>query len=216
MLTPKLLKLLTFIDGFTRAHGISPTYDEMRTHLGIRSKSGIHRHLRSLTERGYITRTPYRHRSVQVLRTPGAAPEPEAPPPAATAPVPVYGRVNQSAPVAAIATRTRYVHLPRSMVSDDDQYFAIENASRLLAFAGLLENDILVLRRARTAPAGAFVLAVIDSIEAALARYYRNPDETIRLETGPDLSPRTICTRRIALRGVLTAVLRDCRPHTPF
>lgn len=215
MLTPKLLTLLTFIDDFTRAHGISPTYEEMRKHLGIRSKSGIYRHLRSLTERGYITSTPYRARTVQVIRMPGRNPEPDAPSPTATTPVPVYGRVDQSAPVAAIATRTRYVHLPRSMVCERDQYFAIENASQLLGFAGLLQNDILVLRRARTAVPGDFVLAVIDSIEAALARYYRNADETVRLDPGPDLSPRTIRIHRIALRGVLTGVLRDCRPPAP-
>lgn len=199
MLTRKQHQLLTYIDNHMNTDGVPPSYDEMKDALGLKSKSGIHRLITGLEERGFIRRLPHKARALEVLKKPqnmlddppakgGFEPRlvdgnfglgtPEAPPAAASAPegepvgLPFYGKIAAGTPIEALRDNTRTFDVPPGMLGRGDHY-ALEIEGDSMIDAGILDGDTVLIQRTDTADNGEIVVALVEGHEATLKRLRR-------------------------------------------
>jgi repressor LexA len=228
MLTSKQKELLLFIHKRIKENGVSPSFDEMKDALDLASKSGIHRLITALEERGFIRRLAHRARALEVLKLPDSA-APAAPPAgrgnfkpslvqsntlkAANAPsastieVPVLGKIAAGVPIEAIQNEISRVAAPMDLLGPGE-HFALEVKGDSMINAGILEGDIVVLRRGESADNGDIVVALIDDEEATLKRLRRR-GATIALEAAnPAYEPRILGPDRVRIQGRLVALIR--------
>src|SRR5262245_58307340 len=197
MLTQKQKELLFLIHARVRETGVPPSFDEMKDALDLKSKSGIHRLITALAERGFIRRLPHRARAIEIIKLPEIADDAReparrpgftpsviagsrserlsaAPPPFALAdnrmvPVPVMGRIAAGVPISAIQNHTRDIPCPPDLLSAGE-HFALEVSGDSMIEAGILEGDIVIVRRSDTAESGDIVVALVQQEEATLKR----------------------------------------------
>ncbi len=193
MLTRKQHELLTFIDEHLTSHGVSPSYDEMKEALNLKSKSGIHRLITGLEERGFIRRLPHKARALEVIRKPqdqealrpakGFQPkvvaadfgnEREAGTVSADDAValPFYGKIAAGTPIEALRDNTRTFDAPPGMLGRGDHY-ALEIEGDSMIEAGILDGDVVLIKRTDTADNGEIVVALVEGQEATLKRLRR-------------------------------------------
>ena len=195
MLTRKQHELLTFIDTHLKANGVSPSYDEMKEALNLKSKSGIHRLITGLEERGFIRRLPHKARALEVIKRPeNMIDDPPAkgfqpkvveagfrrtPQPAEAAPVsddavalPFYGKIAAGTPIEALRDNSRTFEVPAGLLGRGDHY-ALEIEGDSMIEAGILDGDVVLIRRTDTADNGEIVVALVDGHEATLKRLRR-------------------------------------------
>ena len=236
MLTRKQHELLLFINERMRESGIPPSFDEMKDALDLASKSGIHRLITALEERGFIRRLPNRARALEVIKLPeshnaarerrgfspsviegsrGKAPEPVAKPkvqPAnedapQVATVPVMGRIAAGVPISAIQHTTHEVAVPLEMVGPGDHY-ALEVRGDSMIDAGIFDGDTVIIRNATTANPGDIVVALVDDEEATLKRF-RRKGASIALEAAnPAYETRIFGPDRVKVQGKLVGLIR--------
>jgi len=207
MLTRKQQLLLLFINENLQNDGVAPSFEEMKESLGLRSKSGVHRLIKGLEERGFIRRLPHRARALEVIKLPndsgisvrkGSIPhgitqnvvrgeflghrnEDHAQASSNTSvDLPLFGRIAAGTPNEALKDSNQYVDVPSSMISKQDCY-ALEIAGDSMMDAGILDGDIAIIERASTAENGEIVVALIDDHEATLKRL-RKKGASIALE----------------------------------
>jgi repressor LexA len=229
MLTKKQHELLLYINEHLGEHGVSPSFDEMKEALGLKSKSGIHRLITGLVERGFIRRLPHRARAVEVLRLPDDVPQ-DAPggrfaprviqgafrtslPGTTVASVvdavqlPLYGKIAAGTPIEALRDHSNYVDVPAGLLGRGEHYaLAVEGDS--MVDAGILDGDTVVIERADTADTGAIVVALIDNDEATLKRFRRH-GKSIALEpANADYETRIFPPERVQIQGRLVCLLR--------
>ncbi len=232
MLTRKQHELLRFIHERLKEAGIPPSFDEMKDALGLQSKSGIHRLITALEERGFIRRLPNRARALEVIRLPEsvapvmgrpaarfqpsviegrrpaathAAPAADAGPPPVM--VPVMGRIAAGTPISAIQTQSHAVGMPPDMIGRGEHY-ALEVKGDSMIEAGILEGDLVVIRRTEDAQSGDIVVALIDDEEATLKRF-RRKGASIALEAAnPAYETRIFGPERVAIQGRLVGLVR--------
>ena len=201
MLTRKQQELLLFIHERTKESGVPPSFDEMKDALDLASKSGIHRLITALEERGFIRRLPNRARALEVIKLPdaysaslqpkrgfspsviqgslgGLQPSPPAAvksaPPAdtRTVTVPVMGRIAAGVPISAIQNNTHDISIPSEMIGSGEHY-ALEVRGDLMIEAGILDGDTVMIRNASSANPGEIIVALVDDEEATLKRFRR-------------------------------------------
>lgn len=199
MLTRKQHELLTYIDNHLNTDGVPPSYDEMKDALGLKSKSGIHRLITGLEERGFIRRLPHKARALEVLKKPqNMIDDPPAkggfeprvvdgtfglgtPEPASTgadAPaeemvgLPFYGKIAAGTPIEALRDNTRSFEVPPGMLGRGDHY-ALEIEGDSMIEAGILDGDTVLIQRTDTADNGEIVVALVEGHEATLKRLRR-------------------------------------------
>ena len=231
MLTRKQHELLVFIHERLQESGIPPSFDEMKEALDLASKSGIHRLITALEERGFIRRLPNRARALEVLKLPDAFSRPEgskvsrterpfaakAPSPARLAAsnddvapsfsVPVMGRIAAGVPIDAIQHRTHFIAVPPEMISSGEHY-ALEVKGDSMIEAGILDGDTVIIRNASTARAGEIVVALVDEQEATLKRF-RPKGASIELEAAnPAYETRVLGANRVQVQGKLVGLIR--------
>ncbi len=234
MLTRKQFELLMFINERLEATGISPSFEEMKEALDLRSKSGIHRLIVSLEERGFIRRLPHRARALEVVKLPqdavGAAQiEPpatgtfspnvvqgrfDAPLPGRTVEtdsetiaLPLYGRIAAGTPIEALRDPERAVEVPGSMLAKGEHY-ALEISGDSMIEAGILDGDTAVIERCDTAENGEIVVALLDEAEATLKRL-RRKGASIALEpANRAYETRIFGPDRVKVQGRLVGLLR--------
>ena len=232
MLTRKQYELLVFVHERLKESGVPPSFDEMKDALDLRSKSGIHRLIKALEERGFIKRLPNRARAIEVIRLPesmqptlapnrvrGFAPSviegklgkrgPIGESANSNEPVliPVMGRIAAGTPIEAIQTHSHTVGVPADMLSPGE-HFALEVRGDSMIEAGILEGDTVLLRRTDTADTGDIVCALIDEEEATLKRL-RKKGASIALEAAnPAYETRIFGPDRIKIQGKLVGLLR--------
>jgi repressor LexA len=233
MLTKKQHELLLFIHKHLQKHGVSPSFDEMKAALELKSKSGIHRLITGLEERGFIRRLAHRARAVEVLRLPDdmapAAPSPRVlpmasrgsarrysgpfdPPPAPSndteaLPLPLYGRIAAGTPIEALRDYDNYVDVPTSLLGQGDHY-ALEVEGDSMIEAGILDGDTVVIERTNTAENGAIVVALIDSEEATLKRLRRKGGAVALEPANKSYETRIFPPERVRIQGRLVGLLR--------
>jgi repressor LexA len=223
MLTRKQYELLTFIHQRVTQDGVPPSFDEMKEALDLRSKSGIHRLITALEERGFIRRLAHRARAIEVLRLPenmeqpvkrfapkviiggGAAAAPEP----AGATVPLLGRIAAGAPIEALQHVERMVGVPEDMLRPGDEHFALEVRGDSMIGDGIHDGDIVVIRRQNTADDGAIVVALVDAQEATLKRLRRRGRAEVALEAAnPAYETRILAVGRVEVQGRLVGLVR--------
>jgi repressor LexA len=234
MLTKKQHELLQFISRHLSQHGVSPSFDEMKEALGLRSKSGIHRLITGLEERGFIRRLPHRARALEVIReAEGATSGNSASKPAFTphviegkfkpglvgahAPVtaatgdsielPLYGRIAAGAPIEALRDHSTTVVVPPSLIGRGE-YYALEVDGESMIEAGIFDGDVAIVERCDTADNGAIVVALVDENEVTLKRL-RRKRESIALEpANPAFETRIFGPDRVKVQGRLVGLIR--------
>ncbi|MBS9476306.1 transcriptional repressor LexA [Ancylobacter radicis] len=231
MLTRKQHELLLFIDDRLKRDGVPPSFEEMKEALDLRSKSGIHRLITALEERGFIRRLPNRARALEVLRMPeDAQPRPArggfAPNviegslnrqkvPSALVDednrrpvaIPLVGRIAAGSPIAAIQSRDNTISMPPEMLSGGE-HFALEVRGDSMIEAGILDGDLALIRKSDTANTGDIVVALIDDEEATLKRL-RRKGASIALEAAnPAYETRIFGPDRVQIQGRLVALFR--------
>ena len=223
MLTRKQHDLLLFIHERLKESGIPPSFDEMKDALGLSSKSGIHRLIKALDERGFIRRLPNRARALEVVRLPeslspsmgrGFSPSviaggrgSRAAKGSGAVSVPVMGRIAAGVPVAAIQHQTHRIEVPAAMVAGGE-HFALEVRGDSMIEAGILDGDTVVIRSGEAAHPGDIVVALVDGEEATLKRY-RRKGASIALEAAnPAYETRIFGPDRVKVQGRLVALLR--------
>lgn len=224
MLTSKQKELLIFIHDRIDSTGVSPSFDEMKTALNLASKSGIHRLITALEERGFIRRLPHRARALEVLKMPDSA-TPSLPPRGrqdfrpsivttgqktsgqAARAIPVLGRIAAGVPISAIQQDDGFINAPDGL-SDGDEHFALEVKGDSMIEAGILEGDLVVIRRTDTANTGDIVVALIDDEEATLKRL-RKKGASVALEAANQAyETRIFGPDRVKVQGRLVALVR--------
>jgi repressor LexA len=237
MLTRKQHELLMFIHERLKESGIPPSFDEMKDALDLASKSGIHRLITALEERGFIRRLPNRARALEVLRLPDSIapglsparrfspsviegslgrkpPEPSRVPAAsndddagAGVSIPVMGRIAAGVPIDAIQHQTHSIAVPPEMLSGGDHY-ALEVKGDSMIEAGILDGDTVIIRNADTANPGEIIVALVDEEEATLKRF-RRKGASIALEAAnPAYETRIFGPDRIKVQGKLVGLIR--------
>ncbi|MBY5975767.1 transcriptional repressor LexA [Phaeobacter italicus] len=224
MLTKKQLDLLDFIHTRLQKDGVPPSFDEMKVALDLRSKSGIHRLITALEERGFIRRLAHRARAIEIIRLPdslgGAAEDvAEAPTPAnqGTAPaaatiaameLPVMGRIAAGVPIEAINQISHQVAVPASMLSAQGQHFALEVRGDSMIEAGINDGDIVVIRETSVADDGDVVVALVEGQEATLKRIYRKGTSVALEAANPAYETRRYRQDQVKVQGRLVGLIR--------
>jgi len=227
MLTKKQLDLLEFIHKRVQRDGVSPSFDEMKEALDLRSKSGIHRLITALEERGFIRRLAHRARALEIVKLPdsmqakaGFSPRviegdrPEAIPSKAKTveiaaiELPVMGRIAAGTPIAAISEVSHNVAVPQSMLGQGNHY-ALEVRGDSMIEAGINDGDIVVIRETQNASNGDIVVALVEDQEATLKRF-RQTGSTIALEpANAAMSPQIYRDDQVKVQGRLVGLIRN-------
>jgi len=224
MLTKKQKNLLLFINKKLRASGISPSYEEMKDSLNLKSKSGIHRLISALEERGFIRRLPHKARALEVIKLPETASandiynsfspsiirggldtetkninETE---------IPVLGSIAAGTPVEAIQNEVSRIPLP-SNLEKNGQYFGLKVQGDSMIEAGINEGDTVIIKRSDTADNGKIVVALIDEHEAMLKRI-RRKGKTVALESANrNYETKIFGPDRVKVQGILVSLYRN-------
>jgi len=236
MLTRKQYELLVYVNDRLKESGIPPSFDEMKDALDLRSKSGIHRLIKALEERGFIRRLPNRARAIEVVRLPeslqrAAAAAPAAAPRRGFSPnviegnlgkvrpiaesansnepilVPMMGRIAAGVPIEAIQTQSHTIGVPPDMLSPGE-HFALEVRGDSMIEAGIFDGDTVLIKRGDTANTGDIVVALVDEEEATLKRL-RKRGASIALEAAnPAYETRIFGPDRVRIQGRLVGLLR--------
>ena len=233
MLTKKQSELLRFINERLKETGVPPSFDEMKDALDLRSKSGIHRLIIALEERGFIRRLPNRARAVEVLRLPESSTpagvnrskrfepsviegtlgrvRPVVPQGQddgrSVVSIPVMGRIAAGTPIAALQSRSHTIALPPDMLAAGEHY-ALEVRGDSMIEAGIFDADTVVIRRQDTAETGDIVVALIDDEEATLKRLRRRGASIALEAANPAYETRIFGPDRVQIQGKLVNLIR--------
>ncbi|EAQ34075.1 LexA repressor [Nitrobacter sp. Nb-311A] len=231
MLTRKQYELLRFINERLKESGVPPSFDEMKDALDLRSKSGIHRLITALEERGFIRRLPNRARAIEVIKLPelaasgggrrgftpsviegnlgkvrrnsgGSVEDGERP-----VAVPVMGRIAAGTPIEALQTCSHTISLPPDMLGTGEHY-ALEVRGDSMVEAGILDGDLALIQRNQTADTGDIVVALIDDEEATLKRFRRRGASIALEPANTAYEVRILPPNRVQIQGRLIGIYR--------
>ena len=231
MLTKKQRDLLEFINRRVQKDGVPPSFDEMKEELSLRSKSGIHRLITALEERGFVRRLAHRARAIEVVRLPdsfaggkfGFKPrlidggrQNEILPYAAggvstgqSMELPLVGRIAAGIPMEAIADHAPKVTVPSQMISGESEHYALEVKGDSMINAGINEGDIVIIRETNSAENGDIVVAQIEGYEATLKRFKRIGDVVALEAANPAYEARMLPVGHVKVQGRLVGLIRS-------
>lgn len=228
MLTRKQLELLDFIRNRMDRDGVPPSFDEMKEALDLRSKSGIHRLITALEERGFIRRLAHRARAIEIVKIPEAmeksgfsarvidggrrtepARNPMAALPAHAMELPVMGRIAAGVPIEAISEISHHIAVPGTMLSGSGQHYALEVKGDSMIEAGINDGDIVVIREQDSAQNGDIVVALVEDSEATLKRYRRRGDMIALEAANPAYETRMVPEHLVKVQGRLVGLIRS-------
>lgn len=215
MLTKKQRELLIFIHDNMKESDVAPSFDEMREALGLKSKSGIHRLISALVERGYLERLPHRARALQVKRLPkelteqsqNTAPLSAAIASAQLASLPMYGRIAAGTPIEAIRDESGQVDIPPNMMRSGEHY-ALEVDGESMINAGIHDGDTVIIQKCSTANDGDIVVALVDGEEVTLKRLKRKDGKVILVPENDEFSDQVYAPEQVQIQGKLISLLR--------
>ncbi len=231
MLTRKQLELLDFIRTRIDQDGVPPSFDEMKDALDLKSKSGIHRLITALEERGFIRRLAHRARALEIVKLPEAmerpgfqpkliqGSKPAAPPPRPSAAldiepvdamdIPMMGRIAAGVPIEAIAHVSHHVAVPGSLLSGKGSHYALEVKGDSMIDVGINDGDIVVIRETQTAENGDIVVALVEDAEATLKRFRRRGTMIALEAANPAYETRVFPDHMVKVQGKLVGLIRS-------
>jgi repressor LexA len=230
MLTAKQKELLLLIHHRVQETGVPPSFEEMKEALDLKSKSGIHRLITALEERGFIRRLPHRARALEIVKLPEALQDESstvqrlpfrphvieggrgsgavAPPPqAAGMAVPMMGRIAAGVPISAIQDHSQDILCPPDMLGAGE-HFALEVVGDSMIEAGIHDGDTVIIRRADTAGNGDIVVALVEQEEATLKRIYRQGGKVSLEAANPNYETRHFGPDQVEVQGRLVGLIR--------
>ena len=230
MLTKKQLDLLEFIQKRVQRDGVPPSFDEMKEALDLRSKSGIHRLITALEERGFIRRLAHRARALEIIKLPEAmggeatsgftprvidGDRPDSTPAnampveaAGAVELPVMGRIAAGVPIAAISEVSHNVAVPQAMLGAGEHY-ALEVKGDSMIDAGINDGDTVIVRETSHADNGDIVVALVEDAEATLKRYRRNGASIALEAANPAYETRVFRDDQVKVQGKLVGLIRS-------
>ena len=198
MLTFKQKKLLDFLIDYYNKNSVYPTFDEMRDFLQIKSKSGIHKLLSSLEEKGFVNRLPHKARALSINTNVNEKEKD----------LPFLGRIAAGNPIEAITGSFEYISVPNYLVNNKDEHFTLEVTGDSMIDAGIYDGDIVVIRKTEVADSGDIVVALIDHNEVTLKRF-RSFKNSIALEpANKNYKIRLFGEDRVKIQGKLAGLIR--------
>lgn len=233
MLTKKQIQLLDFIQKRMARDGVPPSFDEMKEALDLRSKSGIHRLVTALEERGFIRRLPHRARALEIVRLPEAMaeaaeaakrgftpqvitnnrpPRPRGAISIVDSPaveLPLMGRIAAGVPIEAISEVAHHVAVPGTMLSGREHHYALEVQGDSMIEAGINDGDVVVIREQDTADNGDIIVALVDGHEATLKRYRRRGGMIALEAANPAYETRILPEESVRIQGRLVGLIRS-------
>ncbi|MDJ0627210.1 MAG: transcriptional repressor LexA [Rhodobacter sp.] len=226
MLTKKQLELLDFINKRMKRDGVPPSFDEMKEALDLRSKSGIHRLITALEERGFIRRLAHRARALEIVKLPEALEKPTGfkpqviqgdrrDPPRNAIPVasgaielPMMGRIAAGVPIEAISHAERNVAVPGDMITANAKHYALEVKGDSMIDAGINDGDVVVIREGNAADNGDIVVALVEGHEATLKRFRRKGSAIALEAANPAYETRVFRDDQVQIQGRLVGLIR--------
>lgn len=232
MLTAKQRELLLFINQRLTSTGVSPSFDEMKDALSLKSKSGIHRLVSGLEERGFIRRLPHRARALEVRKLPEESAAPPGPdrgrfsptvirgdfkaslpgapvaPDVAAVELPLYGRIAAGTPIEALRDQSATIGVPGSLLGRGGEHYALEVAGDSMIDAGILDGDTVIIERGDSAENGAVVVALVDNEEVTLKRLRRRGASIALEPANKTHETRIFGPDRVKVQGRLVGLLR--------
>ncbi len=229
MLTRKQNELLRFIHERSHDSGVPPSFDEMKIALDLKSKSGIHRLITALEERGFIRRLPNRARAIEILKMPEPLAKPAFSPsvveghfgrprtiPGGVAAredgkptmIPVMGRIAAGTPISAIQSRSHSIAVSPDFLAGGGEHYALEVRGDSMIEVGILDGDTVVIRRQDTANTGDIIVALIDDEEATLKRLRRRGSSIALEAANPAYETRVLGPDRVKIQGRLVSLVR--------
>lgn len=233
MLTRKQFELLKFINERLKEAGVPPSFDEMKDALDLKSKSGIHRLITALEERGFIRRLPNRARAIEVIKLPElggaqsgrrgftpsviegklgkgrpAAAQPHDADHERMIAVPVMGRIAAGTPIEALQTRSHTISVPPDMLRTGGDHYALEVRGDSMMEAGILDGDMALIQRNEAADTGDIVVALIDQEEATLKRFRRRGASIALEPANAAYEVRILPPNRVQIQGKLVGIYR--------
>ncbi|MEZ5648287.1 MAG: transcriptional repressor LexA [Alphaproteobacteria bacterium] len=232
MLTGKQYQLLVFIHNRLQDSGVSPSFDEMKDALGLKSKSGVHRLITGLEERGFLRRLPHRARALEVVRLPeNMRPEDllqdmdlpsnvirgdfssnvmagaKVASDVGAVSLPLYGRIAAGTPIEALRDESRNVEVPANLLGTGE-HFALEIVGDSMVEAGILDGDVALIRKCDTADSGSIVVALVDDLEATLKRLRKKGDSIALEPANKAYETRIFGPDRVRIQGRLIGLMR--------
>ncbi len=236
MLTRKQKELLLLIRDRVEVDGVPPSFDEMKSALGLRSKSGIHRLITGLEERGFIKRLPHRARALEILRLPEGLESrehaktkaakvriptgitlPDMPAIAAVNNIslPLYGRIAAGTPIEALRDPSSSIDVPAGLLASGrggaalDEHYALEVSGDSMIEAGIMDGDKIIIRTCNTADNGSIVVALVDDNEATLKYLERRGDQIALIPANRNYQIRLLPAQQVKIQGRLVGLLRN-------
>jgi len=206
MLTQKQKDLLLLIDRKIKTVGVPPSYDEMKDALGLASKSGIHRLITALEERGFIRRLPNKARALEVIKLPQDHQPVMQAPANDSYEVPFVGKIAAGNPITAIEDSYNMISVPPNMMGPD--HFALEIEGESMVEAGILDGDIVIVKKANTARNNQIVVALVDQEEATLKRLYKRGQTIDLIPENKDFETQSFGPDRVEVQGILVGLVR--------
>ncbi len=217
MLTPKQHQLLVYIDSFIKETGHSPSFEEMKAAVGLKSKSGIHALINALEERGFVRKLAHKARALEVLKVPHIEqmPAPELRSAANdngetefSLSIPLYGKIAAGTPIEAIANPSEYIYIPKSF-STKSELYALTIEGESMIEAGIFDGDTAIIRRADRAENGQIVVALVDNEEATLKMLdKKSGGEVWLLPCNKEYNPIKLTADRLKIQGILYGIVR--------
>ncbi len=215
MLTHQQQRLLLLIKEHLDRDGVPPSFDEMKDALGLASKSGIHRLITGLEERGFIRRLAHRARALEIVKMPEELRQAVAPPVVANEnaaiTLPLYGRIAAGTAIEALRDPTREIAVPPEMLGRRGQateHYALEIAGDSMIEAGILDGDVVVIQRGERAEIGDIVVALIDEQEATLKRFNREGKQIALEPANRHYRTMLFAADRVHIQGRLVGLIR--------
>ena len=232
MLTRKQLDLLNYINKHLNKDGIPPSFDEMKEALDLRSKSGIHRLITALEERGFIRRLAHRARAIEIVKLPDSLetnnkvaklnahfskdssikPETDTthlPSSVHAKELPVMGRIAAGVPIEAISQVSHNVAIPGHMLRNGGDHYALEVKGDSMIEEGINDGDIVVIKETKTAVNGDIVVALVKDSEATLKRFFYRGDAIALEAANPAYETRIVPSDQVKVQGRLVGLIRS-------
>jgi len=220
MLTQKQLELLKYINQRITENGIPPSYDEMKQAVNLHSKSGIHRLINALEERGFIRRLPNRARALEILKYPSNNNNNTFNSSQKTLNVlqedthksllqiPIMGKIAAGSPISAIQEKIDDINFPKDMLSNDEHY-ALQIRGDSMIESGIFDGDTVIIKKCVQAENGDIVVALIDDEEATLKRFRKKGDIIALEPSNQNYETKIYSSERVKIQGCLVSLIRN-------
>ncbi len=208
MLTYQQEKLLKFIIDYQKQNNVTPSFDEMKDGLDLKSKSGIHRIVSALEERGYIKKLNNRARAIEIIKNLNLIDTESGKNKNNIISIPILGKIAAGLPIEAISENTNYIELPETLLKKGE-YFILNVEGDSMIEAGIFDGDQVVIRKAKDANNGEIVVALIDNNEATLKRIFKRGQQVALQPENSNYKTVIYGPDRIQIQGVLKHLIRS-------